>query len=72
MENTAFEGVSRLYEYGGIVILLLLCVIVLLWFCKYLLNRNQELTEKFITVVVENIKILAEFKEALRENNRKG
>lgn len=66
MEQSAIEGVSRLYEWGGIVTLLVLIVIALGWFCWYLVKRNERLANKFIEVVERNTAAAVALKEEIR------
>lgn len=63
---TAASGVSRLFEYGALVILLVLICMGLGWFCSILFKRNQELADKFTSALVENTRVMSELREMVR------
>lgn len=67
------DGVSRLFEWGGLVTVLILVILGLIALCVYLVKRNNELADKFVVALVDTTKALVElkgsvdaFKEALR------
>lgn len=67
------DGVSRLFEWGGIVTILVLVVIAMASLCVYLVRRNNQLADKFVEVLVDvktsNIELKSSvdaFREALR------
>ena len=71
LEQVAADGMTRLFDYGGVVIVLILIVLALCWFCVYLLKRNTALADRFVEVVIQNTQTITEFKEALRDLSRK-
>ena len=47
------DGISRLFEWGGIVTILVLLVLALMAFCVYLVKRNNQLADKFVEALVD-------------------
>ena len=67
------DGISRLFELGGLVTVLVLVVIAMASLCVYLVRRNNQLADKFVEVLVDvktsNIELKSSvdaFREALR------
>lgn len=65
MEGAAVEGISKLYEYGGLVCVLVLMCLACGWLVKYLLGRNDVLSDKMITVIESNTAILTKLTEKI-------
>lgn len=70
MEQTAIEGVSKLYEWGGIVTVLMLVIIGLCWLCHQLMKRNTELADRLAAVVEKNTEAFISLKEVMNHANR--
>ena len=67
METVVSQGISSLYEFGALVTVLVLVVVALLYDRKNLIARNNDLQDKLVGMLVENIKAITEFKEVLRD-----
>lgn len=65
----ASKGIYQLYEMGAVVTILVLIDLALIWFCRYLIQRNTALSDKFATVVEQNTKAFIELREAIRNAN---
>lgn len=78
IEESFATGVVKLYELGAVVILLVLINIVLGWFIKYLLKKNDDLQikmdkaqEVILNVLTDNTRAMEGLREAIRDANRK-
>lgn len=71
MDGAAVEGISKLYEWGGLVTVLVLVNIAQAWFCKLLLQRNAALSDRFADVVQKNTEAFVELREVLRHETNK-
>ena len=65
--NPALEGINRLYEYGGLVIVLMFVSISCGWFIKQLISRNDALADKMTSVIQDNTRVLAILTEKINE-----
>lgn len=63
--NTAIEGINRLYEYGGLVIVLVFQAFALGLFIKHLIARNDALADKIISVTQDNTRVLSMLTEKI-------
>jgi hypothetical protein len=66
IEQSAVEGISRLYEWGGIVTVLILNLLALVSFSIYLVKRNTALNDKFITAYIENTKAIQDLTSVVK------
>lgn len=58
--------IPAIIEWGGMVAVLVMVILGLSWFCKYLIKRNTELSDRFADVVEKNTQAFVELKEAIR------
>lgn len=66
ISTAAAQGVASLFTINPLVTVLVLFILCLLWFCKYLIKRNEEQNEKITQALINNTKVVAEFKEVIR------
>lgn len=63
-------GIARLYEWGGIVTLLLLFDIALVVLCSYLFKRNQAMSDRLLDTVTQNTIAITTLTEVIRANSK--
>lgn len=66
MENV----IPAIVEWGGMVAVLLLVILGLAWFSKYLITRNTQLSDRFAEVVEKNTQAFIELREAIRNASK--
>ena len=71
MEQATGDIISKLLEMGAVVAVLLLVIVGLVWYLKYLVKRNDSLNDLFIQATKDMTSAMVEFKEVLRELARK-
>jgi hypothetical protein len=71
MESTLATGVSKLYEWGGLVTVLVLLVLTLAYYIKELNARNNALVDQIIKVIQDNTQIITRFTEKIDALSRK-
>jgi hypothetical protein len=71
MEQAANNAINSLIELGSVVAVLLLVIIGMAWYLRYLIKRNDDLNDLFIQATKDMTVALTEFKEVLRELARK-
>lgn len=62
--------VSRIVEWGGMVSVLMLVILGLAWFCRYLIQRNTDLSDRFADAVEKNTQAFIELREAIRNAHK--
>ena len=71
MEQSSVNIINSLLELGSVVAVLLLVIMGLAWYLRYLIKRNDTLNDLFIQATKDMTIALTEFKEVLRELARK-
>ena len=71
MEQAANNAINSLIELGSVVAVLLLVIIGMAWYLRYLIKRNDDLNDLFIQATKDMTVALTEFKEVLRELARR-
>jgi len=71
MEQNTTNIINKILELGSVVAVLLLVIIGLSWYLRYLIKRNDTLNDLFIQATKDMTTALIEFKEVLRELTRK-
>lgn len=71
MEQAANSAINSILELGSVVAVLLLVIIGMSWYLRYLIKRNDSLNDLFIQATKDMTIALTEFKEVLRELARK-
>lgn len=63
-------GITKLFEWGGIVTLLVLFDIALIVLCAYLFKRNQSMSDKLLETVTQNTVAITTLTEVIRANSK--
>jgi hypothetical protein len=71
MEQSTANIVNKILELGSVVAVLLLVIVGLTWYLRYLIKRNDLLNDMFIQATKDMTVALMEFKEVLRELTRR-
>ena len=66
METVVTAGMGQLMQLGAVVVVLLLVILGLCWFCRALLTDAKE--ERALTrdALIDNTKVISELKEIIR------
>jgi len=67
IEQSAVEGISRLYEWGGIVTVLVLNIIALGGFSFYMIKRNEKIVDASLKNQADSTESLNQLKSAVVE-----
>lgn len=70
LTTAAAHGIESLYEWGGIVTLLLLVVIALAALAFYLFKRNSTMADKMLDTITQNTIAITTLTEVIRANSK--
>lgn len=70
MEAELADKAFGLFELGAVVTVLIFALLIALYVCKVLYDRNTHLADKMLSTLVEVNKVLVELRDEIRFVNR--
>ncbi len=63
--------IGKITEQGALVAFMLLVILALAWFVRYLLQRNESQSKVITDALINNTAVISEFKEMVRASLHK-
>lgn len=70
LASATARGINSLWEWGGMVTVLVLIDIALMSLCAYLFKRNAAISDRMLETVTQNTIAITTLTEVIRANSR--